>query len=159
MSQENLEIVKAKIDAYNREDWDAFYGEDVASGFEMDYSRADGPWRGVFGPDQARRVNREIRETWESARLEPHEFIEAGDLVVVPMTQHVKGRGGIEVAARGVYVWTIRTEQSSGWSCTRTRRTPSKTWGCRRKTLTPSPELRSAGLCSARKATLGRQRP
>ncbi len=43
----------------------------------------------------------EFRETWESARLEPHEFIEAGDLVVVPLTQHLKGRGGIEVVARG----------------------------------------------------------
>ena len=62
----------------------------------------------------ARRVLTEIRsqghfrETWESAWLEPHEFIEAGDLVVVPGTQHVKGRGGIEVVARGAFVWTIR---------------------------------------------------
>ena len=102
-----MEIVKANIDAYNREDWDATF-QDAAPGFEMDFSRAIGPWRGVFGPDQVRRVVGEIRETWESARLEPHEFIEAGDLVVVPGTQHVKGRGGIEVVARGAFVWTIR---------------------------------------------------
>ena len=50
----------------------------------------------------------EFRETWESARLEPHEFIEAGDLVVVPGTQHLKGRGGIEVVASATFVWTIR---------------------------------------------------
>ena len=100
-------MAKAWYDAYNREDWDAFY-KGVAPGFELDLSRAVGPWRGVFGLDQALRVLREFRETWESARLEAHEFIEAGDLVVVPGTQHVKGRGGIEVAARGVYVWTIR---------------------------------------------------
>ena len=108
MSQENLEIVKAKIDAYNREDWDAFFTKDLAPGFEMDFSRAVGPWRGVFGLDQIRRLVEEFRETWESARVEPHEFIEAGDLVVVPGTQHVKGRGGIEAVVRGVYVWTIR---------------------------------------------------
>ena len=107
MSQENVEIVKAAYDAYNREDWDAMF-KDAAPGFVVDFSRAVGPWRGVFGPDQARQVAREIRETWESARLEPHEFIEAGDLVVVPGTQYVKGRDGIEVAARGVYVWTVR---------------------------------------------------
>ena len=107
MSQENVEIVKAVIDAYNREDWDAVF-KDAAPGAETDFSRALGPWRGVFGLDQIRRVVGEFRETWESARMEPHEFIEAGDLVVVPGTQHVKGRGGIEVAARGVYVWTIR---------------------------------------------------
>ena len=108
MSQENVEIVKAKIDAYNREDWDAFLYEDLASGFEMDYSRAVGPWRGVFGPDQARRVTRDQRETFESARLEPHEFIEAGDLVVVPWAMHGRGRDGIELVARATFVFTIR---------------------------------------------------
>jgi len=102
-----VEIVKANIDAYNREDWDAFF-KDAAPGFELDFSRAVGPWRGVFGLDQTRRIVGEFRETWESARVEPHEFIEAGDLVVVPLTQHLKGRGGIEVVARGAFVWTIR---------------------------------------------------
>ena len=107
MSQENVEIVKANIDAYNREDWDAFF-KDAAPGFELDFSRAVGPWRGVFGLDQIRRLTEDVFETWESARLEPHEFIEAGDLVVVPGTLHVKGRGGIEVVSRGAFVWTIR---------------------------------------------------
>jgi ketosteroid isomerase-like protein len=107
MSQENVEVVKANIDAYNREDWDAFF-KDVAPGFEADFSRALGPWRGVFGLDQMRRILGEFRETWESARAEPHEFIEAGDLVVVPQTQHLKGRGGIEVVVRGAFVFTIR---------------------------------------------------
>jgi ketosteroid isomerase-like protein len=107
MSQENVEIVKAWIDAYNREDWDANF-KDLAPGFELDFSRAIGPWRGVFGPDQARQVAREIRETWESARLEPHEFIEAGDLVVVPWAMHGRGRDGIELVARFTFVFTIR---------------------------------------------------
>ena len=107
MSQENVEIVKAWYDAYNREDWDAMI-KDAAPGSELDLSRALGPWRGVFGLDQGLRLAREFRETWESARLEPHEFIEAGDLVVVPATLHLKGRGGIEVAASAALVWTIR---------------------------------------------------
>src|SRR6185503_16662179 len=107
MSQENVEIVKAAYDAYNREDWDAVV-KDAAPGFELDFSRAVGPWRGVFGLDQARRVVGEFRETWESARIEPHEFIEAGDLVVVPLTQHLKGRGGIEAVTHAAFVWTIR---------------------------------------------------
>jgi len=107
MSQENVEVVKANIDAYNREDLDAFF-KDAAPGFVADFSRAVGPWRGVFGPDQIRRIVVEFRETWESVLVEPHEFIDAGDLVVVPLTQHVKGRGGIEVVVRGAFVWTIR---------------------------------------------------
>jgi ketosteroid isomerase-like protein len=108
MSQENVEIVKAKYDAFNRGDWDALVFKDAAPGFEMDFSRALGPWRGVYGFDQLRRVAGEFRETWESARMEPHEFVEAGDLVVVHSTVHVKGRDGIEVVARAAFVVTIR---------------------------------------------------
>jgi ketosteroid isomerase-like protein len=108
MSQENVEIVKTKIDAYNRGDWDAFVFKDAAPGFEVDFSRSDGPLAGVFGLDQIRRFVEEFNETWESARIEPHEFIEAGDLVVMPGTLHVKGRDGIEVVSRGAFVWTIR---------------------------------------------------
>jgi ketosteroid isomerase-like protein len=107
MSQENVEIIMAAAEAWNREDWDAFF-KDMAPGFELDFSRAVGPWRGVFGLDQIRRMVGEFRETWESARVEPHEFIEAGDLVVVPLTLHVRGRGGIEAASRVAIVWTIR---------------------------------------------------
>jgi ketosteroid isomerase-like protein len=107
MSQENVEIVKAWYDAYNREDWDALI-KDAAPGFELDFSRSVGPLAGVFGLDQAMRLLKEFREAWESARMEPHEFIEAGDHVVTPGTQHLKGRGGIEVVVRGAYVWTIR---------------------------------------------------
>ncbi|HET9233362.1 MAG TPA: nuclear transport factor 2 family protein, partial [Candidatus Eisenbacteria bacterium] len=105
MSRENVEIVKAAYDAYNRKDWDALL-KVVAPGFELDFSRALGPYRGVFGLD--RRLWDEVRETWESDRQEPHEFIEAGDLVVVPSTNHAKGRGGIEVASHATWVWTIR---------------------------------------------------
>jgi ketosteroid isomerase-like protein len=107
MSQENVEIVKAAYDAFNREDWDASL-KAAAPGFEMDFSRAVGPWRGVFGLDQSRRLMEEFSETWESARWEPDEFIEAGDLVVVPLTGHLKGRGGIEVVGHTAWVWTIR---------------------------------------------------
>ena len=108
MSQENVEIVKAAIDAANREDWDSVFQADMAPGFEMDFSRAVGPWRGLFKVDQLRRVVEEFAESWESVRIEPHEFIEAGDLVVVPWTLHVKGREGIETVARATFVWTIR---------------------------------------------------
>jgi ketosteroid isomerase-like protein len=107
MSQENVEILRACIDAYNRDDWDAVF-KDVAPGAEVDWSRSVGPYGGVYRLDQFRRFVAEFRKTWESSRLEPHEFIEAGDLVVVPATQHLKGRDGIEVAVRGTVVWTIR---------------------------------------------------
>ena len=107
MSQENVEIVRAAIDAANRDDWDAFY-KDMAPGFELDMSRAVGPVSGVLSLDQLRRVLEDFAGYWESLRIEPHEFIEAGDLVVVPNTGHLRGRDGIEVSVTVAWVWTIR---------------------------------------------------
>ena len=102
-----MEIVKASIDAINRGDWDAAF-QDAAPGFEQDFSRALGPWRGVFGLDQVKRIWEEFAASWESFRVEPHEFIEVGDHVVVPGTGHMVGRDGIEVVVRVTFVWTIR---------------------------------------------------
>ena len=106
-SRGNVELVEAVINAANREDWDAAF-RDMAPGFELDMSRAVGPGHGIYGLDQARRTWGEFAASWESFRIEPHEFIEAGDLVIVPWTVHVRGRDGIEVVSRPTFVWTIR---------------------------------------------------
>jgi len=47
-------------------------------------------------------------DAFESTRVQPDEFVEAGDHVVVPQTGYIRGRGGIEVTARVALVWTIR---------------------------------------------------
>ena len=107
MSQENVQIVRAGIEAFNREDWEGVF-KDMAPDLQFDYSRAAGPSRGVYTLDQARGVIHEIVGIWESGRIEPHEFIEAGDQVVVPWTFCVTGRDGIEVEARSTWSFTIR---------------------------------------------------
>ena len=107
MSQENVEIVKASLEALNRGDWDAMT-KDVAPDAELDMSRAVGPDIGVFSPDQWRRFAAEFAENWESVWAEADEFIEVEDRVVVPWTQHLRGRDGIEVTARVTWVHTIR---------------------------------------------------
>lgn len=107
MPRQNVEIVKASIDAYNRENWDAVL-EAADPDFELDWSRSMGPRRGVYGLDQVRRFLVEFAESWESVRIEPDEFIEAGDFVVVPWTTHATGRDGIEVVAHTAIVYEIR---------------------------------------------------
>jgi ketosteroid isomerase-like protein len=107
MSEENVEITRAFLDAYNRGDWDSVL-KDAAPNFEFDFSRARGPNRGVYGLDQVRGFMDELTETWESVRIEPHEFIDAGEHVVVPWTIHFGGRDGIEVQARNTWTFTIR---------------------------------------------------
>ena len=108
MSQENVEIVWAALDALNREDIDAAL-KDAAPDFVFDFSRSVGLEAGVYKLDQMRTFfGRWVGEMWESSRFEADEFIEAGDLVMTPVTNLLRGRDGIEVQARGAWVWTFR---------------------------------------------------
>jgi ketosteroid isomerase-like protein len=107
MSQENIEIVRAAIDAWNRGDWDATLN-DAAPSFEFDFRDSMGPGRGVYSLDQMGGYFRELTEAWESLRLGVDEFIDAGAQVVTPNILHVQGRDGIELQARSAWVWTIR---------------------------------------------------
>ena len=54
------------------------------------------------------RGHADLTEGLTSARLEPQEFIEAGEHVVVPCTFHATGRDGIELQARVTWTFTIR---------------------------------------------------
>lgn len=107
MSQENVAIVKAVVDASNGEYWDAAF-QPAAPGFELDFSRALGPYRGVYRLDQARRFAEDFTATFESVRIEAEELIDAGDHVILLGTIYFRGRDEIEATASGNQVWTIR---------------------------------------------------
>jgi len=107
MSHENVEIVRAATDAYNRGDIDAAF-KDVIPDFEYDQTRAVGMDRGVFSLDEFRDLLAEFASSWESFTIGADELIDAGEQVVMPFTNVARGRDGIEVQARGVWVWTIR---------------------------------------------------
>ena len=76
MSQENVATARAFVDAYNREDFDAVL-ELGAPGLVLDFSRALGPYRGVYPRERIRGFLQELNATFESVRFEPQEFIEA----------------------------------------------------------------------------------
>ena len=108
MSQENVEIVRAAVDAANQGDFDAAF-KDAAPDFEWDNSRAIGADnRAVFSLDEAREFFSGVWDLWESAWIEITELIPIGDYVVVPHTAHVRGREGIEAKARTTWLFTIR---------------------------------------------------
>ena len=107
MSQENVEIARASVGPFNRGDMDAAM-KDVAPNAEFDWSRALGPYAGVYRPDQIRRAIADFTATFESARWEPDEFIDAGEHVVMVGTICLRGRDGIEATARTTFVSTIR---------------------------------------------------
>ena len=106
MSQENVEIVRRAYEALHRGDLDAGF-EDFAPDFELDTSRSHGIDQGIYSLTQMRRLMEEVLEAWETIQAGP-EYIDAGEHVVVPFTNRVQGREGIEVQARGAWLSTIR---------------------------------------------------
>ena len=106
MSEENVEIVRAAIEALNRRDLDAVFAL-AAPDIELDMSRAVGMARGVYAADQWRAVAQGFIEMWESAHWDVSEYIDVGQHVVTPITNRLKGREGIEVEARVTWLWTL----------------------------------------------------
>jgi len=111
VSQENVEIVKRMIDAYNQRDLaglEAFSHPDV----ELDWSASRGFVAGVYrGFDEFERFWRSYFDAFEEMAAEPERFIDAGESVVVPNMVHIRGRDGIEVSARSAIVFTFRSHR------------------------------------------------
>ena len=108
MADTNVDLILAAFGALDAGDLDALM-ELWAPEIEIDMSRALGPVTGVYRGEEAQRAFIDFRESWQSVRTEPHEFIEEGEHVVVPSTTHFVGRDGIEVQARRVtWTFTIR---------------------------------------------------
>src|SRR4051812_1632442 len=91
MSQENVEVVRASLEAWNEGDMDALrelYDPEVV------LQPADG-WhepRPYVGRDAVMSLLARVREAWDADAAEPISVIEAGDRVV--MTYIWRGMGG-----------------------------------------------------------------
>jgi ketosteroid isomerase-like protein len=107
MSQRNVEIVRASMDAWNRRDWDAALAA-AAPDALVDNTRTAGEWRGVHrGRDQIMRMWEVFLEPWESMRVEVEQYIDAGEKVVVRVTGWFAGRDGIEVQTKNAWCFTL----------------------------------------------------
>ena len=108
----NVELVGRCIGLWNSGvsgDLDELARELATPGFELDLSvRVLNPE--VYpGPEGFARFIGEIDELWEEMRLEPIEYIEHGDHVLVPMNVTLRGKGsGIPMESRVTQVWTCR---------------------------------------------------
>ena len=111
MSQENVEVVRSHLEAWNRRD-KAAYVASFRSDAEIDWSRARALYSGVYrGREQQKAFWDEFWSTFEDSQLEIHNLTEAGSEVVVWNTAHMWGRDGIEVTARSALVFTVENGQ------------------------------------------------
>jgi ketosteroid isomerase-like protein len=110
MSQENVEVVRRVIEAFNAGDWEV-----IREVFDPDViiPRAVEDW-----PEPAPFVGREAvmrqwersAEPWDAYKLEPISIIDAGDRVVARGIAHAVGRGP-EVHAEFTTVFTVRNDK------------------------------------------------
>lgn len=108
MSQENVEAIRAQVEAWNDGDMEA-----VRERYDPDAMIV----RGLEGwPEQEPRVGRDavmtyfkqLRETWEADTFEPiSEFIDVGDRVAVRVVWHGEGQGP-EMSMEFTIVYTLR---------------------------------------------------
>jgi ketosteroid isomerase-like protein len=62
-----------------------------------------------YGKEGIKQLFDSYMEAFDALRLEPEEFIDAGDQIVVCLRQRVRGKGsGAEVVGRIAHAWTIR---------------------------------------------------
>jgi ketosteroid isomerase-like protein len=108
MSQENVEIVRAFVEAFNARDMEALL-ELCDPEVEVDWSRSRGLEARVYvGREAVRAFFNTFSQTFDRVIVSPDEFIECGEHVVVPNRGHFWGRDGVKVEARSVLVWTLR---------------------------------------------------
>ena len=75
----------------------------------VDWSRSAGLEAGIYrGEAATRRFWGTFFEAFESVVVEPLEFIDCGERVVVPHHFRARGRQGVEVDANSTVVFTIR---------------------------------------------------
>ncbi len=107
MSQENVEIVRRMLEVWSRDDVGGagldFFSPDCV----IDWSRSLSPFARIYHGHAEVLELREESRLWESLRFEPHEFIDAGQNVIVPNTGRMRGRDGIEVTAKSVFVFRV----------------------------------------------------
>src|SRR5262245_57147582 len=106
MSRENLELVQRHVDAFNRRDlgtWLAMFRSDA----EIDWSRARGPFKGVYRGHDRHEAWWEVFLTFDWSQVETYDVTDAGSDVVVPNSTTFRGRQGIEVVARSTLVYTV----------------------------------------------------
>jgi uncharacterized protein len=112
MSKENVEIVRRGYELFAVGDL-----EGVTALFSADADLADAGGLGVAGtaagrrqgPEGFLRATEEVLEAFEDYRVEPQEFIEAGEAVVVPVRISGRGRAsGAEQEVRVAHLWMLR---------------------------------------------------
>jgi ketosteroid isomerase-like protein len=107
--QEDADRLRDAYQAFNEGGVEAFL-ERLAPEFQL-RDRESSPDRAEtrYGKEGIKQLFDSYMEAFDALRLEPQEFIDAGDQIVVSLHQRVRGKGsGAEVVGNIAHVWTMR---------------------------------------------------
>ena len=111
MFEEDAERLRAAYQAFNEGGVEAFL-ERLAPEVQL-RDRESSPDRAEtrYGKEGIMQLFDSYMEAFDALSLEPQEFIDAGDQIVVALHQRVRGKGsGVEVVGNIAHVWTMRGE-------------------------------------------------
>ena len=95
MSEENLDAVKAFIDAYNRRDFDAAVEAfDPCVEWVLPEKESSDSCQ---GPGPVIRFWQSIDTTWEDLQLRPQEHVDAGDRIATRLRHWGLSKSGVEI--------------------------------------------------------------
>jgi uncharacterized protein len=107
MSQDNVEIVRNAYDGFRGGDLDA-----VLDLLDSEVELRDDPRLGdesYHGHQGFVSFLGEWLESWESFRIEPQDYVDAGNQVVAVVRQFGRGKGsGLELDVTVAHVWVLR---------------------------------------------------
>jgi ketosteroid isomerase-like protein len=115
VSQENVEVVRRAIDAFNQRDLDAAV-RDSDPDVVLDWSRSPGVEAGIYHWYRASRdFWSRFLDMWDRLVVEPDEIIDCGESVVVPNRTLLWGRDGIHAETRAAFVVRVRNGRILEW--------------------------------------------
>jgi ketosteroid isomerase-like protein len=109
MSQENVEIVRRASELLARRDWDGM--TDLCDPNVELHGTVGGLEEGkvLRGLDQIiEAFDTEVDEVWDEHRIEPQEFIDAGDRVVVLQREYQRSKSGVELVVDTASIVDVR---------------------------------------------------
>jgi ketosteroid isomerase-like protein len=109
MSEENVEVVRRALEAFNRGDLQAALAYLHPDGEVADDPRVPGGGTTHRGNTEVERYLKSLSRYWESVRYVPERFVDRGDdvLVLTRMTTHTR-RGGPEIERQLDLMVTLR---------------------------------------------------
>jgi ketosteroid isomerase-like protein len=113
MSQENVEVLRRGYEALNHRDLDAAF-EFAEPEFELQLPEGGMNVGSFRGREAVTKLFQDYFEVFDSWHMEPEEFFDAGDQIVVFVHTPARGKGsGVDVEFRPAHVWTMRAGKAT----------------------------------------------